>query len=124
MDPMTPFFTIPAPCRASVGPVLAARIARRDDYVCVYCGRTRDALEVDHVTPCSYFPADTPAAVVNDPANLVLSCEHCNGVKGAQDLDAFVRMLLGRGIARKIITAMVRRVRAATRRPLPPLPDS
>jgi 5-methylcytosine-specific restriction endonuclease McrA len=123
MDPMTPFFTIPAPCRASVGPTLAARVARRDDYACVYCGRSLGALEVDHVTPCSYFPADTAAAVVNDPANLVTACEHCNSVKGSQDLDAFARMLRGRGIAPKIITAMVRRARAATRRPLPPLPD-
>ena len=102
MDPMTPFFTIPAPCRASVGPTLAARVARRDDYACVYCGRSLGALEVDHVTPCAHFPADTAAAVVNDPANLVTACEHCNGAKGAQDLGGFARMLLGRGLTPKV----------------------
>lgn len=118
-----PFFTIPAPCRVDVGATLAARILRRDGFACVYCGSVTDALEVDHLTPCAHFPADAPRSVVNDPANLVTACERCNAVKGSQDLDAFARMLEGRGIARKIITAMVRRVRAALRRPLPPLPD-
>ena len=120
---MALFFTLPSPSRAAVGPTLAARILRRDGFACVYCGAVAEALEIDHVTPCAHFPADAPRSVVNDPANLVTACEHCNGAKGAQDLDGFARMMLGRGIARKIITAMVRRVRAATRRPLPPPAD-
>ena len=120
---MSPHFTIPTPATFAVRGLLSERIMTRDGARCVYCGRDDVPLTVDHVTPCAHFPANAIAAVVNAPANLVTACEHCNGAKGAQDLGGFARMLLGRGLTSKITTAMVRRVHAATRRPLPSLSD-
>lgn len=111
--------TIPAPNTTAAGRSLIAHVFKRDDLRCVYCGAKHLPLEVDHVTPCAHFPADAPASVVNDPKNLVTACEDCNGAKGPQNLAGFAAMLRGRGVPVEDITAMLARVRAATRRRLP-----
>ena len=111
--------TIPAPSSATAPSSLTLRIHARDAYTCVYCGITDVPLAVDHVTPCAHFPATALTSVVNDPRNLVTACGGCNGAKGPQDLAGFARMLRGRGILAADVTAVLRRVRAATRRRLP-----
>lgn len=107
---------IPHPNSSKVGPSLMLAVFNRDGRTCVYCGATTSRLNVDHVTPCAHFPSDAPTATVNDPQNLVTSCEACNGAKGPQDLDGFARMLRGRGVLTKDVSAMRARVRAAVRR--------
>lgn len=116
---MAPLLNIPAPSKLAVGVRLAARVLSRDGWRCVYCGRTRAPLEIDHVTPCAHFPAAAPRDVVNDAKNLVTACVGCNGAKGPQNLDGFVAMLRGRGVAAKDIDAMLGRVRESVRRRLP-----
>jgi 5-methylcytosine-specific restriction endonuclease McrA len=74
---------------------------------------------IDHVIPCVHFPADTPAAVVNAPANLVTACAGCDDAKGAARPRRFARMPRGRGVPAKDLDAAMRRVRAAIRRRLP-----
>jgi hypothetical protein len=48
-------------------------VMKRDNYVCVYCGRPAD--QVDHVIP--QFRGGT-----HFPNNLVASCANCNALKG------------------------------------------
>ena len=111
-------FSIPAPSEARVSALLQDRIISRDGAACVYCGEGSEALHVDHITPRAHFPANTPVAIVNAPENLVTACSTCNQSKGPQDLAGFARMLRARGIGDAVVSAMLRRVRAALRRPL------
>lgn len=111
-------FTIPAPSTAKVWPALQLRVLNRDANTCVYCGAVGVALEVDHVKPRAHFPETAPSAAVNAPSNLVTACDVCNGAKGPQSLAGFATMLRSRGLPAATITAMLRRVRAAVRRPL------
>ncbi len=111
-------FTIPAPSRAEVSPALAFRVQARDHFVCVYCGAIGVTLELDHVRARAHFPATAAAALVNSPRNLVTARTDCNPAKGPHDLPGFARLLRHRGLPAPAVTAMLRRVRAALRRPL------
>lgn len=110
--PPAPRFRVPGP--------LADRVRARDDFACVYCGRSGGVLVPDHARPCAHFPATATRAEVNDPANLITACDDCNRAKGPQDLEGFARMLRGRGVSAADVAAMVQRARAAVACPLPP----
>ncbi len=49
----------------------------RDDYICRYCGRRSQTVEVDHVVPVSQCGASTLS-------NLVTACRNCNRRKGGR----------------------------------------
>lgn len=119
MTAPAPHFTTPPGASYRAGADLQLRVAARDGWACVYCGAGGVPLQVDHVRPCAHFPAAAGRAQVNAPANLVTACEACNGAKGPQDLEGFARMLRGRGVPGDAVRAMLARVRAAVRRPLP-----
>lgn len=99
--------------------VTAWRVQWRDGFACVYCGVIGPDHHVDHVRALAHFSAGALDAEVNDPANLVTACADCNQAKGPQNLPGFAAMLRGRGLRSSTVGALVRRVRAATRRPLP-----
>lgn len=59
-------------------------IFERDDYTCIYCGKSMDkdgnlVLHVDHIKPFSLGGLDLAM-------NLVTACERCNLVKGSKPL--------------------------------------
>lgn len=112
-------FTIPAPSTAELPAALARRVHLRDRRACVYCGANNVPVEVDHVRSRAQFPASAPAAKVNAPSNLVTACAPCNQVKGPQGLRGFAETLRLRGMPPRLVTALVRRARAAVRRELP-----
>lgn len=114
-----PHFTIPAAIDTRPSAAMAIRVHNRDAHTCVYCGRMGVALHVDHVRPQAHYPASASKKIVNRPANLVTACSVCNGAKGGRTLGAFAEMLRDRGVPAKKVTAMVARVRAATRKALP-----
>ena len=119
---MAPLFIIPPPSTVQASADLHAQVFTRDRYTCVYCGASGVPLQLDHVRPKAHHTATARASRVNDPRNLVTSCESCNAAKGAQNVQSFAAMLRGRGIAPAVVRAMLARVRAATRRRLPPPP--
>jgi 5-methylcytosine-specific restriction endonuclease McrA len=112
-------FILPAPSKATPSSVFARRIFLRDKHRCVYCGAVDVPLEIDHARAKAHFPASAAPSVVNDRTNLVTACVECNAAKGPQNLQGFAAMLRGRGVPAQDVTAVVRRVRAALRRPLP-----
>jgi 5-methylcytosine-specific restriction endonuclease McrA len=119
---MPTHFTIPAAIDTRVSATAMLRVHNRDAHTCVYCGRMGVSLHVDHVRPQAHFPATAPTKVVNAPTNLVTACSVCNNAKSGQTLRGFAEMLRNRGVAAKKVAAMVARVRAATRKALPPAP--
>ncbi len=108
---------------AMVGKGLAAQIMERDNFTCVYCGRgfaslpKGTGLSIDHVTPESWFANRPLPGTADDPRNLVTACTHCNSLKRDMDLVVFA-LYLKRAYGFET-EAMVARVRASTRRPLP-----
>ncbi len=116
---MSKALTIPAAIEVRVPGALAARVVLRDGRRCVYCCDNPSGLSIDHVRPQAHFHAEALVSRVNAPRNLVAACADCNGAKGIQDLGGFARMLRGRGVATDDVRAMIARVRAAVRRPLP-----
>jgi len=60
----------PRPC-PEVWKHIKARILRRDDYTCAYCGKRGGKLEVDHILPIS-------RGGEHDDANLTAACAPCN----------------------------------------------
>ena len=71
------------PTRKSLPPKLRFQILKRDNFTCVYCGKSREndgvVLHVDHKTSLKDGGTD-------DPDNLVTSCTACNFGKGADSL--------------------------------------
>jgi len=53
---------------------LRKEILERDNYICHYCGKTSDHMEVDHIIPVNEGGTD-------DPVNLVACCRSCNRKK-------------------------------------------
>jgi 5-methylcytosine-specific restriction endonuclease McrA len=113
-------FVIPPHSKAEPSAALIRRIHLRDAHACVYCGADDVPLVVDHVRSLEHFHAKTPAATVNDPANLVTACMACQQIKGPNDLAGFVDLLRGRGVESAVVAAMVRSVRRAGRQEFPP----
>jgi hypothetical protein len=66
----------------AIGKRLRFEIFKRDGFRCVYCGATPtgSALQVDHVLATANGGTD-------DEANLVTSCQPCNGGKSAVPLE-------------------------------------
>lgn len=66
----------------SIGKRLRYEVLRRDNYTCRYCGASAPSvqLEVDHVVPQSLGGID-------EPSNLVTSCEPCNAGKSSSSPD-------------------------------------
>lgn len=65
--------------RKALRPKVRFQVLNRDNFTCVYCGRTVEqgaVLHVDHKTSVRDGGSD-------DPENLVTSCEHCNFGKGS-----------------------------------------
>lgn len=62
-------------------------IFERDDFRCVYCGRSsiEDGVElhVDHIFPKSMYG-------LNHPINMVTACKKCNYAKGPRELSSGV----------------------------------
>ncbi len=50
----------------------------RDDFICRYCGRRSQTMEIDHVVPVSHGGAS------DDTSNLVTACLNCNRKKGGR----------------------------------------
>ena len=119
---MALFFILPPPCTTKPPATLQARIFERDHFACVYCGASGVPMQLDHVRPKAHHAAGAKPSTVHDPRNLVTACELCNAAKGPQSIQSFAAMLRGRGIASTVVRAMLARVRAATRRRLPPSP--
>jgi 5-methylcytosine-specific restriction endonuclease McrA len=69
--------------RVSVGSfawaALRLRVFTRDNFTCLYCGKTRCRLECDHVVPVASGGSD-------EIGNLQTSCFTCNRSKGAKML--------------------------------------
>lgn len=65
------------PKERTIPPALREAVLRRDQYVCRYCGRRSQTLEIDHVIPVS----KGGKATMN---NLVTACRHCNRKKGGR----------------------------------------
>jgi 5-methylcytosine-specific restriction endonuclease McrA len=57
--------------RPPLRPKLRSDVLARDNYTCVYCGRSDVPLQCDHVFPWSRGGEDTME-------NLVAACEQCN----------------------------------------------
>jgi hypothetical protein len=59
--------------RENLSPGLRFKILVRDNFKCVYCGKTKDEerIDVDHVIPVA-------SGGTNDPGNLVAACWTCN----------------------------------------------
>lgn len=49
-------------------------VFKRDNYACVYCGRTEGQMHCDHVVPLSRHGS-------NELENLVTACQWCNTSK-------------------------------------------
>ena len=102
---------------------LLRRIMARDHFASVYCGRDLATLpagiglSIDHVTPESWFANRPLPGSPDDPTNLVTACARCNSLKRDMDLSVFAVYL--ESAFGFDTSAMVARVRAATRRPLP-----
>jgi len=58
-----------------------ARVLKRDDYICQYCGQT--ATQVDHVIP-------RKSGGGHDMDNLLACCATCNARKGAKSEGVFL----------------------------------
>jgi 5-methylcytosine-specific restriction endonuclease McrA len=72
----------PKPPRKSIPPKLRFQILKRDNYTCIYCGKSSTdgaELHVDHKTSIKDGGTD-------DPDNLVTSCTACNFGKGADSI--------------------------------------
>lgn len=67
-----------------------AKILKKDDWRCHYCGRklNPDTVTADHVIPKS-------KGGTNWIGNVVASCRKCNGLKDDMDEDEFKLYLLG-----------------------------
>jgi 5-methylcytosine-specific restriction endonuclease McrA len=88
---------------------IMARGGRR----CVYCGAAHGPMQIDHVLPRAAGGSD-------DPANLVVACASCNCQRHDLPMRLWARYLrLAHGWSVRETTAMLRRVRAQIRRPLP-----
>ncbi|MFO0606622.1 MAG: HNH endonuclease [Polyangiales bacterium] len=106
----------------AITPGLALRVMTRDRFRCVYCLRgAEDGVEltIDHVVPQVWY-ADPRRADRRDadaPSNLVTACGPCNSRKRDMNLPVYAHYLRERFGADT--RALVARVRAAVRRPLP-----
>jgi len=60
---------------------LRKEILERDSYICHYCGKTSDYMEVDHLVPVSNGGTD-------DPSNLVSCCRSCNRKKNTKPYES------------------------------------
>ena len=72
----------PKPQRKSISPKLRFQILKRDNFTCIYCGKSANdgaELHVDHKTSVKDGGTD-------EPDNLVTSCTACNFGKGADSL--------------------------------------
>ena len=67
------------PC-VDVWKVIKARILKRDDYTCAYCGVRGGRLEVDHILPIS-------RGGEHDDENLTASCMTCNRQKSNKTVE-------------------------------------
>lgn len=70
--------------RKSVSTGTRFKVFQRDNFMCRYCGKRPPEVKlvIDHMTPVA-----SGADHVNDPENLVTSCDRCNAGKGARMLD-------------------------------------
>lgn len=70
-------------------------ILSRDNFTCVYCGRSAPAvkLEVDHLIPVA-------KGGTNEHSNLVTACEDCNRGKRDKILNAYCGTPIGRALIR------------------------
>jgi hypothetical protein len=59
---------------------LRLEVFQRDNYSCVYCGKSEDVMHCDHVHPKSKGGTD-------DLDNLVTACAFCNTSKGTKSLE-------------------------------------
>lgn len=71
------------PC-IEVWKIIKARIFRRDNYTCRYCGDRGVLLECDHITPLS-------RGGNNDDENLTAACSACNRSKSAKMIHEWKR---------------------------------
>jgi hypothetical protein len=74
--------------RKSISKKTRFEVFKRDGFRCQYCGACPPGvlLHVDHINPVAN-------GGVNDPDNLVTSCETCNQGKGAKELSAIPESL-------------------------------
>jgi hypothetical protein len=72
----------PAAKRPVAHPRLRQRIVARDGEYCRYCGRkvTWRTRHIDHIV-------SVKRGGLNLPANLVVACERCNGLKGSRTVE-------------------------------------
>ncbi len=68
-----------------LGTELRKQIRERDK-ACVYCSDELGPFEIDHVRPRRFGGHD-------DAMNLVLACQRCNQLKGAQSVDRFLERM-------------------------------
>lgn len=68
-----------------IGTELRKQIQERDKR-CVYCSDALGPFEIDHVRARRFGGHD-------DATNLVLACQRCNQLKGAQSVDRFLARL-------------------------------
>ncbi len=61
----------------SISPNVRQAVLDRDDYICRYCGRRSQTMEVDHVSPMSRGGMSTLD-------NLVTACRECNRKKSSR----------------------------------------
>jgi len=97
-----------------IRPEKRARIYKRDNHSCMYCGDsiydTPDmVLTLDHVVPKELGGG-------NEHTNLVTACKSCNCSKQDKPLKAFIQVLADRGVDPQDVA---KRVRNARRRALP-----
>ena len=62
---------------------LRAKVFKRDNFTCQYCGKIGGKLEADHVVPFSKGGGD-------ELSNLVTSCRKCNRQKKDKSKDEFM----------------------------------
>jgi hypothetical protein len=76
-----------SPCdgrlRGDVWQDICARIFKRDNYTCTYCGVRGGALECDHMMPISRGGS-------NDDDNLTTACKPCNRAKRAMTVQEWM----------------------------------
>ena len=87
----------------------------RDGMACAWCGATVEdgaRLTLDHVRPHS-------AGGSNAPKNLVTACHRCNSSRGTRSVPAFAEAVASYLNHGADAAAIVRHVRACTRRLLP-----